>query len=267
MSIKLVATDIDGTILKHGENFTPEVKDCIKTLVEKGVKVVLVTGRMHKSAVQIFEKLGLKTPLASYQGGLIKDGSDTLYERFLPQDCLEAIVRWARENDIHINFYVNDELFVEQDHREITTYSQQQNIEYKKVDNVLDLDLTKVNKILVLDSDSAERVSGYADYLETTFPQVNIVKSSPYFCEISHPEAQKSHAVEFLQNHYGLEKHEVLTIGDQNNDIALLKAGGIKVAMGNATDTLKSMADFVTDTVDNNGFVKAMEKFVEAYDV
>lgn len=267
MSIKLVATDIDGTILKHGEEFSPEVKQCVKTLVEKGIKVVLVTGRMHQSAVQIFEKLGLETPLVSYQGGLIKEGETTLYERFLPQDCLEDIVFWARENDIHINFYVDDELFVEKENHEILKYSSEQNIPYQLVDDFLALNLNKVNKILVVDTSSEHNVSDWANYLDEKFPQVNIVKSSPFFCEISHPEAQKSCAVEFLQNHYGLEKCEILTIGDQNNDIALLTAGGVKIAMGNATEHLKSIADFVTETVDNNGFVKAIEKFVEGYNV
>ena len=62
---------------------------------------------------------------------------------------------------------------------------------------------------------------------------------------------------------YGISQEETLTIGDHNNDIDLLKAGGVKVAMGNGTDELKAIADYVTDSVDNNGFVKAIEKFVK----
>ena len=92
-------------------------------------------------------------------------------------------------------------------------------------------------------------------------PELYIVKSTPYFCEISNSEAKKSCAVEFLQNYWGLKKDEILCIGDQNNDIELLKVGGIAVAMGNATDELKSVANYVTDTIDNDGFVKAIEKF------
>ena len=67
--------------------------------------------------------------------------------------------------------------------------------------------------------------------------------------------------MEFLQNYWGLKKEEILTIGDQNNDIALLQAGGLKIAMGNATDELKEIADYITDSVYEDGFVKAMEKF------
>ena len=64
-----------------------------------------------------------------------------------------------------------------------------------------------------------------------------------------------------MQNYWNLDKEEILCIGDQNNDIELLKAGGTAVAMGNGTEHLKRIADFVTDTIDNDGFVKAMEKF------
>ena len=89
-----------------------------------------------------------------------------------------------------------------------------------------------------------------------------IVKSTPYFCEIGSKEAKKSSGVKFLADMWGIKQDEILTIGDQNNDIELLKAGGVKVAMGNATDELKECADYITDTVDNDGFVKAIEKFV-----
>ena len=113
-----------------------------------------------------------------------------------------------------------------------------------------------------IDFDDVERVTGWVDYLKQKLPELYIVKSTPYFCEISNPEAKKSCAVEFLSNYYGIKKEEILAIGDQNNDIELLKSGGVAVAMGNATDELKKHADFVTDTIDNNGFVKAIEKFV-----
>ena len=64
-----------------------------------------------------------------------------------------------------------------------------------------------------------------------------------------------------MSKYWNIKKEEILTIGDQNNDIELLKAGGIAVAMGNATDELKACADYITDTIDNDGFVKAIEKF------
>ncbi len=260
--IKMVATDIDGTILNWDFEFSPEVIECIKKLTKNNIKVVLVTGRMHRAALKLAQKLELETPIVSYQGGLIKEQSGkTLYEKTMDVKYAKQVIKWAKENNVHINLYMDDVLYVENDNIAVKRYTGERFIPYE-VCNFDELEIKNVNKILAIDFDDVERVTGWVDYLKQKLPELYIVKSTPYFCEISNPEAKKSCAVEFLSNYYGIKKEEILAIGDQNNDIELLKAGGVAVAMGNATDELKKHADFVTDTIDNNGFVKAVEKFV-----
>jgi Cof subfamily protein (haloacid dehalogenase superfamily) len=151
-------------------------------------------------------------------------------------------------------------LYVENDNIAIKRYTGERYIPYK-VCSFDGLTIEHVNKILAIDFNDAQKVTSWVNYLSKRMPELYIVKSTPYFCEISNSEAKKSCAVEFLQNYWGLKKEEILTIGDQNNDIELLKAGGVSVAMGNATDELKKYADYVTDSVDNDGFVKAIEKY------
>lgn len=260
--IKMVATDIDGTILNWDFEFSPEVIECIKKLTKNNIKVVLVTGRMHRAALKLAQKLELETPIVSYQGGLIKEQSGkTLYEKTMDVKYAKQVIKWAKENNVHINLYMDDVLYVENDNIAVRRYTGERYIPYE-VCNFDELEIKNVNKILAIDFDDVERVTGWVDYLKQKLPELYIVKSTPYFCEISNPEAKKSCAVEFLSNYYGIKKEEILAIGDQNNDIELLKSGGIAVAMGNATDELKKHADYVTDTIDNNGFVKAVEKFV-----
>ena len=259
--IKLIATDIDGTILKCNYEFNPEVKDCIEKLTQEGVKTVLITGRMHSSTKRIADELKLDTPVISYQGGLIKHGDKTLYERYLPDDCANEVIKWAKKNKVHINLYMNDRLFVEEEDHVIKRYAKQGGIKYK-IKSFDKLKIERVNKILVIDFEDENKVTVWKDYLAIKYPQLGIVKSTPHYCEVCHGEATKAHALNFLKGYWGLKQEEVLAIGDQNNDIDLLKAGGIKVAMGNATDELKAVADYVTDTVNHNGFVKAVEKFV-----
>ena len=259
--IRLIATDIDGTILIPEKQFTKGVKDCIKSLQDCGIKVVLVTGRMKAAAELVARELGLSTPVISYQGGLIKENGKTLYERYLTGTESEKIIEWAHSEKIHINLYNNDILYSENNNYEIQRYCNRQHVNYKvKLFSRIKKD--KVNKILAIDYSDAERINKFEKELPKVFPELYIVKSTPYFLEFSNPEASKFCAVSFLQNHWGISKEETLTIGDQNNDIALLEAGGVKIAMGNATDSLKSMADYVTDTVENDGFVKAIKKFV-----
>jgi len=261
--IKMVATDIDGTILRGDFGFSPAVKKCVKSLCSRGIKVVLVTGRMHCAAMCLAQELGLTTPIVSYQGGMVKENAldgEVYYNKYLDPVYAEKIITWARENKIHLNLYMDDVLYVEQDCETIRNYTEARYINYH-VRSFDDLKLEKINKILAIDYNDAKRVASWVEYLKDEYPELYIVTSTPYFCEISHPDAKKSTAVEFLRKKWGFEKDEVLAIGDQNNDIELLKAGGVPVAMGNATDELKSCACFVTDTVDNDGFVKAIEKF------
>lgn len=259
--IKLIATDIDGTILKYNFEFNKEVKDCISKLSADGVKVVLVTGRMHSATDYIAEELGLETPIVSYQGGLIKHEDEILYEKNLCPKKAREIINWAKKNDVHLNLYMNDELYVEKDDEVIRRYTGERNAGFI-VKSFDDVELHRINKMLAIDFVDQDKVTMWKEYLEATFDDISVVKSTPYFCEICHPEATKGHAVNFLKEYYQLKREEIMTIGDQNNDIDLLKSGGIKVAMGNATEELKAVADYVTDTVKNNGFVSAVEKFV-----
>ena len=258
--IKLIATDIDGTILAQGASFTEGVKSCINDLKKRGIKVVIVTGRMNKAALLIRDELGLDTPVVSYQGGLVNDGGKVLYERYLSETQAKKIIEWAGTEKIHINLYNNDTLYSERDDDEVRRYSKAQHINYT-VKPFDEIKLDKVNKVLAIDFNGADRIDRYEKELPKVFPELYIVKSTPYFLEFSNPEGSKYCAVRFLQKHWNIKESETLTIGDQNNDIELLRAGGIKVAMGNATDELKAVADYITDTVDNDGFVKAVEKF------
>ena len=135
-------------------------------------------------------------------------------------------------------------------------------IDYKVVRSFDDLDLKKLNKVLAIDNDknlinSLVKELG-EKYKEDTF----VVKSTDYFCEIADKYATKGNAVRFLAKKWGLKLDEVLAIGDQNNDIDMIKVAGVGVAMGNGTSEIKKEADFVTDRVENFGFIKAINKFV-----
>ena len=260
--IKMIATDIDGTIADWKGQFSPAVRNCINKLKAAGIKIVLVTGRMHSSAIHVAKDLGLDTPLISYQGGLVKDfDGKILYRKNLNSGYAKEIIVWARENNIHINLYIDDKLYVENDDEIIKYYVDGKHIEYT-VCSFDDLKIENVNKILAIDIKDADRVSSWVEELKKKYPDLYIVKSTPYYCEIGSPEAKKSLGVKFLCDMWGIKREEVLTIGDQDNDIDLVQSGGVGVAMGNGTDELKKHADYITDTVENDGFVKAVEKFV-----
>ena len=251
--IKMIATDIDGTILPYHGEFSQKTKDCVKKLNESGIKVILVTGRMHSSATPLAAQLGLNLPIISYQGGLIKDmDGKTLFQTEL---------KWGRKNNVHLNLYIDDKLYVEQDDEIIKYYIQGKFVDYT-VCSFDDLEIKNVNKLLAIDIHDADRVTSWVDILKSKYPDLYIVKSTPYFCEIGSADAKKSIGVEFLCKMWGIDKSEVLAIGDQNNDIDLIQSGGVGIAMENGTPELKQVANYITDSVENDGFVKAVEKFV-----
>ncbi len=263
--IKMVATDIDGTILKHNGEFNPKVLECLKNLDKLGVKVVLVTGRMNRSAKKIANIIGINSPVVSFQGALVCENTPhekILYERDIPNDIAKKILNWGKNEHVHMNLYMNDNLFVEAENEFTKKY-----VDYQKIPFTIkpfdELEINNVNKILLIDYNDAEKIDRLTNYLKKEYPELFICKSTDFFCEICHKEATKGDGLRFLQNLYGISKEETLTIGDHNNDIELLQSGGVKVAMGNATDELKAIADYVTDTVDNDGFAKAIEKFVK----
>lgn len=259
--IKLVATDIDGTILPYNGKFTDGVMNCISRLQKFGVKVVIVTGRMYKGAVKISEFLNLDTPVVAYNGGYIRYRDDVLYEKYLTPERTKFIIQWARDNDVHLNLYSDETLYTECECDEIKRYAEYQKLDYKIAD-FTKLSYDKIHKLLAIDYNNYERVTNWANTMSELLPDLYVIKSTPYFCEFSPKEATKACAVDFLKDYWGLEKNEILTIGDQDNDIELIKSGGISVAMGNGTDELKKYAEYITGSVEDDGFVSAMEKFV-----
>ena len=263
--VKMLVLDIDGTIFRKDYTATQRVQNTLKSLFEDGVKVVLCTGRMYAATKFIAAELGLKTPVICYQGGLVKnfyENQDTLWSR--PMDCSLAreVIKDLKSRNVFFNLYVNDELMVEHDSPLIRQYVDARNISYKVIGDSEKVDLNGLNKILAIDDDTGLIKNLQKEMAEKYKGKLYVVRSTPRFCEFSDPEATKGNAVRFLAEKWGIKKEEIMACGDQDNDIEMLLAAGIKVAMGNATEDLKKIADYVTETVDNDGVVKAVAKFI-----
>lgn len=260
--IKMVVTDIDGTIYSPQQGITPEVKQCIKKLTDNGIYVAIATGRSFSSTKSIADELGIKCPLICYQGGLINTyEGEVLNVKYLNEDIAREIVKELRSRGIHMNVYIEDVLFVENDNDYIKAYVGDKGIDYFKVESFDELDFSKLNKILAIDHNT-KLIEDLIEELQTKYPQIYVVKSTNIFCEIANKQATKGNAIKFLANKMGFTEKEVLAIGDQNNDIEMIETAGIGVAMGNGTEQIKAAADYTTASIINNGFVKAVDKFV-----
>lgn len=264
-NIKMLVLDIDGTIFRKDYTASEKVKRTLKNLVDEGIKVVLATGRMYTATKFIAQELGLNTPVVSYQGGLIRNflnNDEILYEKTMDTTLSRIIINELKKKNIYFNLYIDDVLMVEKDSQIIKDYVDARNIEYKIIGNCEDYDLTGLNKILAIDPDTKLIESLQKEMAEKYGEKLYIIRSTPIFCEFSHAEATKGNAIRHLANMWGIKKEEIMACGDQDNDIEMFLAAGVKVAMGNATDSLKEIADYVTETVDNDGVVCAVAKFI-----
>lgn len=260
--IKMVVTDIDGTIYSPKYGLTDNVKACIQNLVKEGIHVAIATGRTYSSAKYVADEIGIQCPLICYQGGLVNsyDG-ETIDAKYLNEDIAREIIKDLRARNIHLNVYVDDKLYVENDNQYIKDYIGDKGIDYFKVDSFDELNFSKLNKILAIDY-NPEFIDDLIAELQKRYPEIYVVRSYKFFCEIANKEATKGNAIKILAQNYGFTEKEVMAIGDQNNDIEMVETAGIGVAMGNGTNEIKSKADYITDSVDNDGFVKAVNKFV-----
>ena len=254
--IKLVVTDIDGTIYTPETGIKQETKDCIKNLKENGIHVAIATGRTFGSAKWVADDIGIKCPLICYQGGLVNSYEGEILEaKYLDETIARKIIKECRDRKIHLNVYVEDKLYVENDNEYIKNYIGDKGIDYFLVDSFDNLKLDKLNKILAIEYDE-NFIDNLISELQEKYPEIYVVKSFKYFCEIANKEATKGNAIKFLAKKYGITTDEVLAIGDQNNDIEMVVTAKYGVAMGNGTEQIKAAAAYITDTVENDGFIQ-----------
>ncbi len=260
--IKMVVADIDGTIYTPENGISAEVKECILNLNKNGIHFAIATGRTYSSAKHVADTIGIKCPLICYQGGMVNSYEGEILDvKYLDEEIAREIITDFRKRNIHLNVYVEDKLYVEDDNEYIKDYIGDKGIDYFKVNTFDDLDFKKLNKLLAIKYDE-KFIDNLIIELQNKYPEIYVVKSYIYFCEIANKQATKGNAIKFLANKYGFSEKEVMAIGDQNNDIEMVDTAGIGVAMGNGTEQIKAKADYITESVSNNGFVKAVNKFV-----
>jgi len=238
--------------------------ECIKNLHNRGIKIVLASGRMHPGVFPVANFLGLDTPVVSYQGAMVrefKNSDKILWHRSISHDLARSVIEFLRGFDVHINLYSDDVLYTEDDDY-MEDYTRGRFVTYTKVKSFNDVKLARVSKLLVIEY-SPEKIAKIKSLLEKEFSQsLTFVLSTPYYLEITDKNATKGEAVKFLAEYYNYTLDEILCCGDQDNDISMVEIAGVGIAMGNASSGLKEVADYVCATVDENGLVEALTRYI-----
>jgi Cof subfamily protein (haloacid dehalogenase superfamily) len=267
--IKLVAIDLDDTLLRSDKSISERNRVVLRQVRELGVAVTFSTGRMFRSALPFAEYLGFHAPLITYGGALIKHtgSGDVLYNRPLEPETSRMVIEFARERGLQVNFYyLNgdvDEVCAEL----VTQWGRQYGAVYRvPLRQVPDLDavLKRGNplKLLLMDDDPAVVDHCQVELGAQLGAQVHLAKSSPYFLEVNHPEATKGRALQQLASWLQVKRSQVLAIGDNYNDIEMLEYAGLGVAMANAAPEVQGRASYVTTSNEDDGVALALERFI-----
>ncbi|GAF06073.1 hydrolase [Paenibacillus pini JCM 16418] len=184
-----------------------------------------------------------------------------LYERYVPKDAAHKLFEYCIEHDLHLQVYIDDKLYAREENQKLKDYSELNRTPYYIEPDFEKLIAQKTPKMLIIDD---------PDYLDQLGPilrellgdQVHITKSKPQFLEIMHHEGTKGHALTFLAKEFDCDMSQTIAIGDSWNDHEMLEAAGLGVAMGNAIQALKDIADYVTLSNNDDGVKAAIEKFV-----
>lgn len=262
--VKLFVSDIDGTILHSPKKISARNIQAVKKMVDAGITVTIATGRMYRAALPIAKELGVNVPIITYNGGLIKsvDG-EIIHAEYLPEEVLLDVINFYEARGWHLQSYSDDNLIVPAYNDFVRFYESNQKVKASVVgwDGMREKTF-HVCKLLSISPDEKENLRRMEEVKAAFAGKIEVTKSAPIFTEIMCPNVSKAAAVKILAEKFGVDRAEVMAIGDSDNDLPMLQAAGVSVAMGNATDNVKKFCTFVTGNCEYDGFAEAVEKFV-----
>ena len=271
MLIRMIAMDLDGTALQNDRcSFSPRLIAALEEAHNRGIEIAVITGRqwsMLPPAVQnhpVWENL-----VVLCNGAQIRRMAtgEILYEKNICADALEQLLTLSLELDIPIEFSVDSVLYLTPNalnqqadlpHLDfhVNTILANHGVVIPSLESLLDAAVEKVNLPHI-----PLHLHAQAEQLLQTIP-VSAVWSSPTSMEITHPDARKGIALDALCRLLGIPPENTLALGDSGNDESMLKKAGLGVAMGNAPDFIKTIADAVSEPNDRDGAAIAIERYV-----
>jgi Cof subfamily protein (haloacid dehalogenase superfamily) len=263
--IKLIAIDVDGTLLDSNHKISQMNKDWIKIATDKGAILVLASGRPLNGLFEIFNELELNPNnhyLMAFNGAVVVKASDhsLIFERTLELQLTKSILRHLEQFPVTPILSRKQELIVD----DANGYNVQgeaiaNQMELVVVDNLSDYLDYQPNKILV--SADSSVIDQFSDAIQNPFlDSVDFVKSAPFYLEIIVKDTNKGSSLQYLSNLLGIDQTEVMAIGDNYNDVSMIEYAGLGVAMGQADEIIKRKSQYITDTNDENGVAKALRE-------
>ena len=288
---KIIAIDLDGTLLNSFGEITPKTKDVLQRAIKNGVKVILASGRPVSAIENIATEIGSKEYLISGNGALVFDmrENEVVYDKFLTKEQVLEIVDICEENSIYCNVYTETEVIAKALNYNVLFYHKENakkpegkrtsiNIvsnlrryieDLDENENFLKMTVCDPNRLIFNGIIRKLRNINSIDVLDVSHMSRKTIKDGTddvqieyFYTEITNKNVNKWSAIEYLLEKEDIKPEEVMAIGDNVNDKEMIENAGLGVVMGNSSPQMKELADIVVSDNNSVGIVEAVEKFI-----
>lgn len=267
MQYKILVLDIDGTLTNSKKEITPRARAALKRAQEKGIKIALASGRPTYGIMPVAKELELERYggyILSFNGGQIINAQtgEVIYQKTLPLDTPALLYDMSREYGTNIMTYLDETVITpKKDDRYVELESRINKMEVREVANFKSFVNFPVTKCLMV---------GDGDYLAEVEQKVkarlggrlSVLRSEPFFLEVMPQNIDKAYSLGKLLEHLGLDREQMVACGDGFNDRSMIEFAGLGVAMANAQEPVRSAADHVTASNDEDGVAMVVERFI-----
>ncbi|MDH7798909.1 MULTISPECIES: Cof-type HAD-IIB family hydrolase [unclassified Beijerinckia] len=262
--IALVLADVDGTLLTPEKVLTSEAVMAVKDLQSAGIVFAITSGRPPRGMAMLIDPLALRTPIAGFNGGIfVKPDFSVIDSHTLDPTAAKQTLKLFLDQGLDAWVYTKtDWLIRDQNAPHVARETWTVKFNARIVSAFTDSDLADAVKIVGV-SDDLGRVAACEKLAQSVLDgEVSATRSQPYYLDVTHPQANKGAVVTNLSKFLDIPPEHIATIGDMPNDVLMFRKSGFSIAMGNSSDDVKAQANAVTDSNEDEGFAKALRKFV-----
>jgi Cof subfamily protein (haloacid dehalogenase superfamily) len=266
MAYKLIALDLDDTLLNAKKEVTPRTRAAIRKAAQAGVHVVLASGRPERGMKFVWDDIGLSGYTISSGGAVVLDPKgNEIFTCPVPDEAAKKIIRYAAQNSVYFQVYCGGDFYYPEWTENTAKY--EASIKFKGIHDpgIPEWKDLKTSKILMIGTQ--RMAEDLRVRINRLFPEVQTVFSQNGYLEILNAGVSKGKALGFITQSLGLTPGEIIVIGDSEIDIPMIEFAGLGIAMQNAGEAVRKKAGFVTSSCEEDGVALAINKFVLGEDI
>lgn len=260
MSCKLIAVDLDETLLNKKKQVSERNANALRRATESGIKIVVATGRVFTGTERIYDALALGGVIMCCGGAQIySEDKALLYQGGLSSEQAKAVMDFAQENSCYYQLYVGNDYWYKERTHNTELYQSFCGAWGQEVPDIYERAPECAKALLISEIDSIPELKKRA---AEKFSELNALISYPTFLEFYNKNTTKGTGLEFIAKHYGIKQEEIIAFGDSELDIPMLKYAGVGVAVQNSLPSVLDIADHITLASYEDGVAEYIERYL-----